>query len=75
MPTELPYAADAEESLSFDELEVPPSSTLSGTALAAGLTALFTGPEATVPEGACAIACYCPDEVQLCVGSGEEPTG
>ena len=41
MPTELPYAADAEESLSFDELEVAYStSVFSASAEHAWLCAL-----------------------------------
>lgn len=78
MPTELPYAADAEVSLSYDELDVCAFELLldhfwdsfPDCGLACGLYVL--GSEETVWERSVSVSCYRTNEVQLCVGFGEE---
>lgn len=73
--TEVPYAADAEQSLSYDELEV--SLYLYWTkwlrVLADRLGAVTLGAKITIREGARGGACHCTVEVQLCLGLGEKP--
>ena len=71
MPTELPYAADAEVSLSYDELEVRCVSP-HARGMAHGRASLGLAP--AVPEGARAVARHDANEVQLCVGARQEPT-
>jgi hypothetical protein len=61
MPTQLPYAADAEESLAFDELEV---STIASVICSADGTET-TGLEEPVRKGTGAEACVDTDKVQL----------
>lgn len=70
MPTELPYAADAQMSLSYDELEVKgfPLRVLEFSFL----TFLLLGTARTIPEGTCTGPCYHSDQVQLCLGPCEE---
>ena len=72
MTTDLPYAADAEVSLSFDELEVRWHRYLSHIPSQL-ITNLRAGPPPPIPEGVGFGPYHCPDEVQLCVGPGEEP--
>ncbi len=68
MSTDLPYAADAEVSLSYDELEVcVPPKYLKYLRLTSR-----TGPQATIREGTNTGPCHRTDEVQLCLGTGEE---
>ena len=74
MPTELPYAADAEVSLSYDELEVRmPGLCIQANSASYPLN-VPTGPAPAVPEGARAVARHDANEVQLCVGARQEPT-
>jgi hypothetical protein len=58
MPTELPYAADAEVSLSYDELDVynlsPPTSLL---------THIIPGLADTIPERTYTNPCHYPNQV------------
>ena len=69
MPTDLPYAADAEVSLSYDELEVGTSAIYSPA-----LAEACPGAAATIPERACSIPRHRSDKVQLCLGFGEKPS-
>lgn len=74
MPTDLPYAADAEVSLSPDELAVCTQSAPAGHTvvndcfMVRGLVGL-TDP---VREGIESRLRFCSDQVQLCVGACEE---
>lgn len=70
MPTELPYAADAEMSLDYDELEV--SLHLSATVSTTNFNCL-SGATASVPEGASARPCHHADKIQLRMGPHQEP--
>jgi len=69
MPTELPYAADAEVSLSYDELEVILWTTGDGVSIIidAGL-----GPPSAIREGAFSVARHGPVKVQLRLGTRQE---
>ena len=60
MPTELPYAADAEMSLTFDELEVY---LFCHSILGLSLNASTLGPPFAVPEGTIARPHHYPNEV------------
>lgn len=71
MPTELPYAADAEVSLSFDEIEVRregstqgriPELTAEGNDLLLGLASTISERNRTIPR-------HSPDKVQLRLGT------
>ena len=70
MPTELPYAADAEMSLDYDELEVRPHFLY---AIPTTSSIFFSGPTASVPEGTNARACHYADKIQLRMGPHQKP--
>lgn len=89
MPTDLPYAADAEVSLSYDELEVSASSEFRfwvlrwklGTGAVgfrscsrsdAFLSFKNIGTTTTIQERARTGICHYSNQVQLCLGPGEE---
>jgi hypothetical protein len=59
MPTELPYAADAEVSLTYDELEVSHSF----LSFFFPLTCVFQGVTAPIPEGSRRSTHYDPNQV------------
>lgn len=69
MATDLPYAADAQVSLSYDELEVRDC----WTGLACSTQHLHTGPPYPVPERTRPVARHRPDQVQLRMGPREKP--
>lgn len=74
MPSELPYAADAEVSLSYDELEV--STNLrerTSFYILAHPHTHRTGSAHTISERTDTRTCHSPNEIQLCVGFGQEP--
>jgi hypothetical protein len=83
MPTELPYAADAEVSLSYDELQVRTSSTILFLIKNTNnheqkkkelmIMTFYAGSTNPIPERSSSSAYHCSDEIQLCVGAGEEP--
>jgi hypothetical protein len=60
MSTELPYAADAEMSLNYDELEVSKRLLFIVSVIHNSPFAGFTN---TVPERACAKSCHYPDQI------------
>ncbi len=70
MPTELPYAADAEMSLDYDELEVR---THFPSAIPTTSSIFFPGSTASIPEGTGARACHYADKIQLRMGPHQEP--
>lgn len=76
MPTELPYAADAEVSLSYDELEVGYETywpTFCFINECEGLmTSVSTGSSIAIPERIIPVAHHSSDEVQLCMGACEK---
>lgn len=70
MTTDIPYAADAEMSLSFDELEVR----LVLVRHRCPAQVRVSGLEEAVREGGFGRTCHRAIQVQLCLGAGEEPT-
>ena len=73
MPTELPYAADAEVSLSYDELQVRVISLRFSVPMLITETLFSLGAKITIPERTGTIAYHCSNQVQLCMGASEEP--
>lgn len=73
MTTEVPYAADAEDSLTYDELEVSLwlLVVVQQRRLSNGIP--DPGSPVTVLQGTRTGPCYNPVKVQLCLGTGEEP--
>jgi hypothetical protein len=70
MPTDLPYAADAEVSLSYDELEVIHPRTYKNIML----ISTHAGSALSVQEGGGTISCERADQVQLRLGSCQVST-
>lgn len=74
MPTELPYAADAEVSLQYDELEVCRGSATINLAPLCNICSnpcwltFLIGSSSPVFEGAWTVARYHSNEIQLCLG-------
>jgi len=69
---DVPYAADAEVSLTFDELQVRLHDLLSFRALS-NPPSVNIGIASTVPKGGRAVPRHNPDKIQLRVGSRKEP--
>lgn len=71
MPTNLPYAADAEMALTFDELEV--CTVLALTLLLAEVACQNIDPATTIFKRGRTRSHNCPNKVQLCLGPREKP--
>ena len=72
MSTEVPYAADAEISLTYDELEVKSLSHMPISRAKSKL--LLIGTEAPIRKGVDFCTCLCAEQIQLCLGTSQEPT-
>jgi len=72
MSTDLPYAVDAQVSLSYDELEVRILLIPSSCITQHSATITLAGPLITIPERTCPVARHRPD-LQLRTGPREKP--
>ena len=70
---EVPYAADAEVSLTYDELQVRPCHTFQYILMEL-IYHLCLGSPHPVREGGSPNSRHNPNEIQLCVGSCKEPS-
>lgn len=69
MSTEFPYAADAEVSLSYDELEVS-MNVLTSSRIPDTRLSLPAGLTVAISEGTGTEVCHCADQIQLRMGFG-----